>query len=27
MLSLETGSEGEVIEGWSDIITDFDLVV
>jgi len=26
MLSLETGSEGEVIEGWSDIFTDFDLV-
>jgi len=26
MLSLETGSEGEDVESWSDIVTGFDLV-
>jgi hypothetical protein len=26
MLSLETGSEGEGVEGWSNIVTGFDLV-
>jgi hypothetical protein len=26
MLSLETGSKGEAVEGWSNIVTGFDLV-
>jgi len=26
LLGLETGSEGEVVEGWSDIVTGFYLV-